>query len=491
MGSRWGKARGPLVIGLLCLATAPDAQAGLSIRTPDLSPGFRPKVRDYTLGCTRPVKLSVRATGRAQARIGARRWFAGAATRRVRLKEGQAIEIVKRKTRARSTREKRARKTPYFIRCLPESFPEYDFERHRRPSTTLYLITPLLTDETGRPVSEHNFAVIFDRRGIPIWWYERSVPPIDAKVLAGGTIAWARWFGGGHADNPETAWELRRPDGKLLRTLQTVGTVTDFHDLEVTPDGNYLVLSYRPRSGVDTTEFGGAADATILDGVVQELTPHGDLVSEWSTEGHITLSETGRWWDDPISLGEPYDTTHINAVEPLASGDFLISLRNTDAVYRIDGSSGEVEWKLGGRHTPESLQVRGDPLGQYPLGAQHDVRSLGGGEISIHDNGTYLRRPRSVRYKIEGDVATLVRSVGDRKAPLSICCGSTRVIGKSILTSWGGLRLITEVDARGRRAFELVLAGEHAFSYRAFPITGEITRKELRAGMNRQVPVKK
>ena len=43
------------------------------------------------------------------------------------------------------------------------------------------------------------------------------------------------------------------------------------------------------------------------------------------------------------------------------------------AVYSIDRSTGDINWKLGGTHTPESLEVKNDPNGDYPLGGQHDV----------------------------------------------------------------------------------------------------------------------
>jgi hypothetical protein len=482
MRSRPSTSRAALVVGLTCLTgltLAPQADARLDIKASGLTSQFRPKVHDYTLTCADRVDLSVRTPGRTEARIGGRRWFADDGKRSVRLAAGQAIRISKRTEHGRQAR--------YFIRCLPPSFPQFSFERSGKPRAPFYVITPLQTDGQGRPTSPHNYAVIFDTWGVPIWWHETSVPPFDAKVLPDGTIASARWFGGGFAVNPDTAWELRRPDGKLLRTVRAVGQVTDFHDLQLTPDGNYLVLAYRPRSGVDTSAFNGDSDATVLDGVVQELTPDGELVSEWSTEGHVGLAETGRWWD---GLREPYDIVHINAVEPLAGGDFMISLRNTDSVYRVDGPTGEVEWKLGGESTSKSLDVQGDPFGDNPLGGQHDIRSVGRRDVSIHDNGTNLRPPRAVRYRISGGVATLVSSVSDEEAPGSICCGSTRVIGGSFLTSWGGLPLITEADAEGRRTFRLHL-GERFFSYRAVPIFGELTRKQLRAGMNRQVAPKK
>ena len=89
--------------------------------------------------------------------------------------------------------------------------------------------------------------------------------------------------------------------------------------------------------------------------MIQKLTPEGKLLWTWNSKDHIGLAETGRWSPE---LDEPYDLVHINAIEPTNSGnDYLISLRHTDAVYRLDGVTSDVEWKLGGEQG-RSLQVQ-------------------------------------------------------------------------------------------------------------------------------------
>jgi outer membrane protein assembly factor BamB len=312
---------------------------------------------------------------------------------------------------------------------------------------------------------------------------------IDAKVLGDGTVAWATWYGGTYATDPRTRYEIRSFDGKRVRQLKTVGTVTDHHELQELANGNYMVTSYRPRSGVDAMTFNGDADATVLDAVVQEVTPKGKLVYEWSSADHIALAETGRWWTYTFGF-EPYDHVHINAVDPLANGDFLVSLHNTDAVYRIDRETGNVVWKLGGTPTAQSLNVVGDPQA-YTLAGQHDVRDIGQGEISIFDNGTLTANPaRVVRFRIDGSTATLLEAQHDPQIPYSNCCGSAE-FGRedgSWLISWGGTRFVTEVDGRDRRTFTLEFSPDHIFSYRAHAVDGLVSLRELRAGMRAQVP---
>jgi Arylsulfotransferase (ASST) len=355
----------------------------------------------------------------------------------------------------------------------PGDFPEYEFQRAAKPAAPFYLVAPE-TESAGR------YVAVFDRRGVPVWWYEAKASPFDAKVLPDGTFTWNHYYGGAFSTDPRSAYELRRADGRLVGRLRTVGGVTDNHDLQPTPDGNYLLLSYRKRAAVDASAVNGDASATVYDGVVQKLTRRGKLLWEWSTAGRIGLEETGRWWAD---LEEPYDIVHINAVEPLAGGDFLISLRNTDAVYRVDRPSGRIVWKLGGSPTPESLAVAGDPLGAYPLGAQHDVRLRPDGAITVFDNGTALGRPpRAVRYRIDGNTATLTAEITDAEVGASPYTGSARLAHGRWLISWGGHPLVAEYRRDGTRVFGLTFSAP--YSYRAIAIDGELTRRELRRGMD-------
>lgn len=458
------------VVALALLVGPASAGARIELRASGLEPGFRAKILDYTVPCSKPTKLVVRAPGVAQARIGDGVWFERSRRRAVQLVEGQAIKVAKRA---------RGRRVTYWLRCLPADFPGYDFSRRHAPHYDHYIVDP-----GGVGVAPYVF--IFSRWGVPVWWSSVTAA-IDAKVI-GRRIIWATDYEGfAFNTSPDAAYELHRPDGKLVDRVQAVGTTTDFHDLQQTPEGNFLLLSYRLRPGVDTSAFNGDEDATVYDGVVQEVTPDGQLVWEWSTADHIGLDETERWWP---GLTEPYDIVHINAVELLSDGDLLISLRHTDAVYRLDRATGAIEWKLGGTPTDDSLTVLNDPLAADPLGAQHDIRYLGDGEISIHDNATDLgRAPRAVRYRVEGSSATLLEQRTDHLATDSRCCGSARYANGSWLISWGGRPLVTEFAPTGRRTFKLRFGGG-AFSYRAVGVEG-LDADDLRAGMNAQVDPKR
>src|SRR5205807_8841249 len=91
-------------------------------------------------------------------------------------------------------------------------------------------------------------------------------------------------------------YQVHSLDGALVKTLTTVGTVTDEHELQPLPNGDYLMDSYVPRDGVDLSAYGGPSNATVLDAEMQEVSPDGKLVWSWNSRDHISLAESADWY---------------------------------------------------------------------------------------------------------------------------------------------------------------------------------------------------
>ena len=290
----------------------------------------------------------------------------------------------------------------YHVRCLPASFPAFTYSRPGTPSDDWTLVAPALGGSEFL-----GYVAFFGKGGAPVWWYRAPFVPADAELLSDGTVAYSS-SGGGYGVNPSATYEIRRLDGTLVRTVATVGSPTDFHDIRRLANGNYLLFTYRPRDHVNLSSHGGPSDATVVDSEIQELTPAGSLVWSWNSKDHVGLGETGGWWPNVIANArtlpdgrKAYDPTHANAIE-VDGNSILVSMRHTDAVYRVSRADGHVEWKLGGTTTPESLTVLNDPHPSAPFDGQHDVRRLADGTVSVHDNGSRTGRPpRAVRYWIE------------------------------------------------------------------------------------------
>jgi hypothetical protein len=453
-------------LALIALAAAASAPVSATALTtdPPIQPHFRQAIKDYAIRCP---DRSFTIGGRG---------YDGPES--FSIEPGQRVSFSVRKNGSAIR---------HHVRCLPDDFPSFFFRREGRQERRWYLLTPGVS--FSNPVKP--FVAIFDHHGAPLWWYRSPSGQAHDARLIDGNIAYAEAPPGG-IFNPDQAltYRIRKPDGTLVRSLQAVGVPTDFHDFQPLGRG-FLVLTYHPRPHVDLSAYGGPADATVLDSEIQHISGRGRLLWSWNSKDHIDLAETGRWWqfvvNNPQTLPDgvqAYDTTHINSIEVVGE-DVIISLRHTDAVYRIRMSNGRVRWKLGGTETGRSLRVVGDPADDT-FGGQHDAR-LWNGTLTVHDNGTDLgRAPRAVRYAIDTKrrTATLLESITDPRAPSSLCCGSARKLEDgNWLIGWGGNGTSSLLTPHGRLISRFTI--DDVFSYRTIAQPeSAVKRSALRNGMD-------
>lgn len=462
-------------------AVAQHSQLEITAR-PSLYPAFSSQVRDYVVWCSRrhPVRLSVSAPPGTTVSVDGGRFRRGDFDARALLASGQSLKVV-----VAANQVERA----YSVRCLPPNFPRWTFDRFGRPQAAYYIVAPCCSD---------HYAIMFDTNGVPVWWLHTHDRILDAGLLPDGDVD-VGVNGGKHFGLGVSLATFKefRLDGTYVRTfLIPHGPPTDRHELQVLPNGDYVVAAHVPQTGVDLRPYGGPADATVLDAMVAEVSPSGKLVWTWNSEHHIALSETGRWYQGLVlssparlSDGRPaYDIVHINAIAPYRHG-FLVSMRHTDAVYAIAKPSGRILWKLGGTHTRKSLRIIGDDVPDF--GGQHDVRALPDGTVSVFDNGTGRDRPpRVLRFRINAKArtATLIERLVDNQTGDSPCCGSARKLpGGDWVVSWGGTDLISEMTPGDQPVINLWL--KQQISYRAPPVLpGQLSRRALDAGMDAMHP---
>jgi hypothetical protein len=371
----------------------------------------------------------------------------------------------------------------YRIRCLPRDFPPWRFESIRPVPQGLFVVT-YTGPKDGRP-----WVIVFDTEGVPRWWFNPDTRALWGQIIRNGNVVWARSFGDGYGLDPRMAHEVRSEAGRLLRLVRTQGSIVDGHEYRELPNGNVLLDTYVPETA-DLRRFGGPRHAAIVSAEVQEVDPAGKVLWHWSSRGHISLRETGRWWHSVLSNSRPrlhreaFDPVHVNSIEPRGRGEVIISTRHTDAVYGIDRSTGEIRWKLGGVPTGESLEVVGDPATKL-LGGQHDARLDRFGRLTIFDNGKDRpRRPRVVFYRLDLGTGKAIYKgqLNDPEVRQSHCCGSARELpGGDWLVSWGDNPLVTGFDRKGRIAFRLHLP---ASTFRAVPAPpGATSIGQLARGM--------
>jgi hypothetical protein len=266
------------------------------------------------------------------------------------------------------------------------------------------------------------------------------------------------------------------------------GLQADGHDFDVTSGGVAWILAYSPVRA-SLAAAGGPADGIAVEGVIQEIDVHTGLVMwEWHSLGHVGVQES--YSGTPADTSTPYDYFHIDSLQVDAHGNILISARNTSGLYYLDGRSGAVIWRLGGKRSSFTLGPG------VAFANQHDATLLKGGDISLLDDGVappMTTLPRGEIVKLDRGERT-ARLAGSLVRPIlpATTTGSgsgtgdvQSLPGKGWMVGWGERPSFTEFDPHGRVLYDAQLAAGE-ISYGVFrlpwsaqpsepPILSEIT----------------
>jgi hypothetical protein len=459
-------ARVDVVVDLLAVTDNPGPLRSISVSPKPLTTNFVPAGRDYAIMCGAGVNtLTVTATSLPgyTVAIGATSAL-NRVTTSVAVSPNQLIEIDVLQGLVVTDR--------YYVRCLPPDFPEIHAIAYGTATPGWYLVTPA----TFAPGS--HYAVIVDERGVPLWYRKATTAILDFKRLPSGPLAgqlaWVPVLGQGFGVDPSRGYEIHQLDGTLVKSVLTVGPPTDQHDLIALPNGNFALFAYEQILHVDLTPLGAGftADEAVVRGRIQEIDPSGALVWEWKAEDHINITESTYPLRFNLTGTSVVDLEHFNALDVAPNGDYIVSARHMDAVFRLSRATGTIAWKLGGtsanKDLAQSLQILNDPLGGPKR--LHDARLMPDGSISLFDNRLdSTGATRAAVYAIDtvGNKATLIGSYARPDGGVVGTMGSARVNADGhLVIGWGAdAPLATELDSTNHLVLELT--GPAGGSYRA------------------------
>lgn len=131
----------------------------------------------------------------------------------------------------------------------------------------------------------------------------------------------------------------------------------------------------------------------ILDAGFQEIDIQtGEVLFEWRASTHYSFEEYYHFQPgDGRSEQTAPDLFHVNSIEKDDLGNFLISCRMMSSVAYVDGQTGDVIWKLGGKANMFK-DLSGGAATNFN-GQHHPRFHENGRVISIFDNGNCPGRP--------------------------------------------------------------------------------------------------
>ncbi|KAA8642932.1 hypothetical protein EYZ11_001065 [Aspergillus tanneri] len=162
----------------------------------------------------------------------------------------------------------------------------------------------------------------------------------------------------------------------------------DLHEFHITVDETAVFTIYEVRRADLRSVEDGPEDGWIYDGTFQEVDVEtGELLFQWRASEHFNFTEVYRGREGAgESKVSPWDFFHINSVDKDANGNFLISARYTNSLIYIDGRSGSIIWRLGGKHN--SFQDLSDGKATNIAWQHHARFHENGSAITLFDNAS-------------------------------------------------------------------------------------------------------
>ncbi|SMY25643.1 unnamed protein product [Zymoseptoria tritici ST99CH_1A5] len=262
----------------------------------------------------------------------------------------------------------------------------------------------------------------------------------------------------------------------------------DFHEVSIRAESNTAIITAYPTRRMDLSLF----DVTesmgwVLDSMFQEIDLNsGSVVFEWTASDHIPLEETtispALKHGGGLSSHFPFDYCHVNSVDKFANGDYLISSRHTNTIYRISHVDGSILWRLNGDNS--STAETYIPLQDYNFAAQHDARvrreSANGNEIELTlvdnaDNGQYYTQDYSSALRVAISFASgratsrLLQTwlpFEDGQAEHQGTVQYDMPVTGNTLVSWGEIAEFSEFSPSGKRVLDVAFADELLHVYR-------------------------
>ena len=353
---------------------------------------------------------------------------------------------------------------------------------------TLFMMTPRDFSKAEQPSGYNRYQLVVNGRGVPVWWRESPGLSFDFRVTDRGNFSLNTQLEQGVTMTSV----ILRPDGAEVVEQWTPSLPpewnsvrTDAHELWVFEDGSTL-QSIRGNRLEDLSGIGGLVEGRVSATGVQERDANGVVTAEWTAFDSIDLTLLPVDVLAQLNDEEPFWAAHINSVEPV-DGGWILSLRSPGEVVRVDRSSGDVVWRLGGPRS--DFTFVDDPRGGFF--GQHSARWLGDDQLALFDNrinfdSVPVGHARMVVYQLDFDAmtASLILSHEAAGAGGADFAGLvTRLPNGDFIVGWGSTQrlgdgskapIATRLGPDGEALGTLTLPDD-SYSYRVWPAWGDST----------------
>jgi hypothetical protein len=307
-----------------------------------------------------------------------------------------------------------------------------------------------------------NFLAIINNSGIPIYIKQFQDRTYDFTVQKNGMLTY-------YDDKNIKFFEM----DSLYQIVDSFycgnGYATDYHALQVMPNGHAFVLATDTQPvNMDTVVAGGVDTAHVTGNIIQEIDNEKRVIWQWRSWDNVNITDTNPEFDLTLPI---IRYCHINSIEIVDDDDMIISIRHFNEITGINRKTGKIKWRFSGK---KNQFTNDDPRKLYQ---QHDARFLGNNRISVFDNGDYYTsNSRAVIYRLDtiSYTAHLIKETYHTPIYWGKIMGNVQHTKKqNSIVNWGYIGntkfYTTEYDSVGNITNDLTFTStNYIYSYRSF-----------------------
>lgn len=255
-----------------------------------------------------------------------------------------------------------------------------------------------------------------------------------------------------------------------------IDTMVDQHDYIILDDKHYLVLSYiftNPTHSIEESDNELKNNSKVIAAAIQEIKDD-EVIWEWISTDYPELYDISSRGNEYSNINEWADYTHINSIfiDP-KDNNLICSMRNLDSVLKLNRTTGEIMWILGGKGDQFNL------TDDQKFNTQHNATILENGNLLLFDNDNDTKQTRFLEFKIDEEKKEII-SFDEYKleGTFSEFCGSVQKIDEDnnvFNIGWGLNRngnkaVLSEVDFNKNIVNFEILVGDNWGNYRCYKI---------------------
>lgn len=201
-------------------------------------------------------------------------------------------------------------------------------------------------------------------------------------------------------------------DYQVIDVIETLSTADgmpenaylDDHEFVILGENHYIITSYAQMEVYNIpTEVAADNTAFVAAAVVQEI-KDGELLFQWCSADYEELYaysiRVTRLADDSVTNAIDYMHMNTVAIDP-NDGNYVLSFRSLSALIKIDSTTGDIIWILGGEGDEFNLTE------EQQMSYQHFPYFFDENTITVFDNGNDYEQTRILEYVLDEETKTL------------------------------------------------------------------------------------